>query len=60
MISLPETKEDKQWFKEHKVTRKADEKRVQAEHKAKVAEDRKAEKLALKAQQSSLADVDEE
>lgn len=47
LITLPEEPEDKVWFKQHKIERKANEKKLQAEHAAQIKEDRKKQKQAL-------------
>lgn len=54
LISIPDTPEDKIWFKAHKAQRKLDDKRIEAEHAIKVKEERKASKSALKLQQSVI------
>ena len=48
LISIPDEPEDKAWFKQHKIERKANEKKLQAEHNAQVKEERKKQKQALK------------
>ena len=60
LISVPDTKEDKAWFKLHKAQRKLDEKKLEAEHAAQIMEEKKAAKLAMKMQVSSIAEDDNE
>lgn len=48
LITIPDEPDDKAWFKQHKIERKANEKKLQAEHIAQVKEDRKKQKEALK------------
>jgi hypothetical protein len=48
LISIPDLPEDKAWFKQHKIDRKANEKKVQAEHAAKIKEERVQQKKAMK------------
>lgn len=59
LISIPEEKEDKDWFKNHKNERKLNEKKLQSEHATQVKEERKTQKVALKAAKT-LGDIDEE
>ena len=60
LISLPDTKEDKAWFKLHKVERKLENKKLELEHAEKITEEKKASKLAMKIQVSSIAEDDNE
>lgn len=59
LISDPFEPEDKAWFKKHKVERKANEKKLQAEHKAQMKADKEKEKEALK-KLFEMSDIDEE
>ena len=56
LISIPDTPEDKIWYKAHKAQRKLDDKRIEAEHADKVKAEKKANKLALKIAKSSIAE----
>jgi len=58
LISIPDEKEDKDWFKNHIKERKINEKKLQAEHAAQVKEERKTAKVALK-EAKTLGDIDE-
>lgn len=60
LISIPDTKEDKAWFKLHKKERAATEKVLQAEHDAQEKAERAASKAALKLAQASIAEGDED
>jgi hypothetical protein len=60
LISLPDDEEDKIWFRAHKAQRKLDEKRTQADHKAKAADEKRSAKLALKVARSTIAEDDGE
>ena len=60
LISIPDTPEDKIWYKAHKAQRKLDDKRIEAEHAAKVKDEKKANKLAMKMANSSIAEGDHE
>ena len=57
LISVPDTADEKAWVKAHKAERKLHEKRVQAEHAAKVKADREKEKALLKAQKDAAQSV---
>jgi len=48
LISEPYEPDDKTWFKQHKVERKANEKKLQAEHAIQLKEDKVKQKQALK------------
>ena len=59
LVSIPDTADDKIWYKAHKAQRKLDDKRIEAEHTAIMKEERKVGKAALKMAQSSIAEGDE-
>jgi|SRR5271165_4135830 len=59
LITIPEEKEDKDWFKNHKNERKILEKKLQSEHAAQIKEERKTAKVALK-EAKTLGDIEEE
>jgi len=59
LITIPEDAEDKLWFKQHKQTRKLEEKRIQAEHAQHLKEERAASKAALKLARSTIAEGNE-